>query len=410
LRNLILLAGLCLYSLCCSCIEKQPESKHPSEILGNADYPAICFGGYRHRDRSQAPTVAALKEDVLLLHAMGFRILRTYHTRLYDHTPRLLQAIQEIRRADPNFEMFVMLGVWIQCEGARTASPNHAVEDTVENQAEIEQALLLAQAYPDIIKFIAVGNESMVHWAADYFVQPAIVLRWVQWLQDKKKAQQLSPDIWITSSDNFASWGGGDTAYHNPDLNALITAVDYISVHTYPFHDTHYNREFWQQDLDIQDEVHNQIVAAMDRATSHAKKQYAAVAAYLKELKIEKPIHIGETGWASSSDGFYGPQGSGAADERKQKLYYQAIRNWTDSAGITCFFFEAFDEPWKDHQNPAGSENHFGLFTVSGHAKYALWDNLDALHSPPLGRNGKIVRKTFGGQEALVLKNALRPL
>jgi exo-beta-1,3-glucanase (GH17 family) len=405
-----LFTSFCLFLLGCNFVGEKPSAKHPAEILGNADYPAVCFGGYRHRDRSLAPTVAELKEDVLLLHAMGFRLLRTYHARLYEHTPRLLQAIHELRLADPSFEMYVMLGVWIQCDRAWTANPNHLKEDQVENSAEIEKAIDLAKQYANIVKIIAVGNESMVHWATDYFVHPSIVLSWVRYLQAQKKAGQINSDLWITSSDNFASWGGGDSTYHNADLRELIAAVDYISIHTYPFHDTHYNREFWRQDLDSTDALLPRVGEAMHRATRYAKRQYAAVQAHLEALKIEKPIHIGETGWASSSDGFYGPHGSGAADEYKQKLYYQAMVNWADSVGISCFFFEAFDEPWKDGQNPEGSENHFGLFTVAGHAKYVLWDMLDAMHHQPLGRNGKAVRKTFNGDEALVLGNVLRPL
>ena len=40
------------------------------------------------------------------------------------------------------------------------------------------------------------------------------------------------------------------------------------------------------------------------------------------------------------------------------------------SSNMSCFYFEAFDEPWKDAHNKGGSENYFGLFTVDGKAKY----------------------------------------
>ena len=78
----------------------------------------------------------------------------------------------------------------------------------------------------------------MVHWAASYFVEPGIILKYVNQLQQMKSDGELSEDLWVTSSDNFASWGGGSENYHKEDLNALIKAVDYLSVHTYPFHDT----------------------------------------------------------------------------------------------------------------------------------------------------------------------------
>ena len=85
----------------------------------------------------------------------------------------------------------------------------------------------------------------MVKWATSYFVQPGVILKWVNHLQELKATGELPKDLWVTSSDNFASWGGGDAEYHVEDLNKLIAAVDYLSVHTYPMHDTHYNPDFW---------------------------------------------------------------------------------------------------------------------------------------------------------------------
>ena len=46
--------------------------------------------------------------------------------------------------------------------------------------------------------------------------------------------------------------------------------------------------------------------------------------------------------------------------------------------GISCFILKDFNEPWKDSKNPMGSENHFGLFTKEGQAKYALWNMVDS--------------------------------
>ena len=47
---------------------------------------------------------------------------------------------------------------------------------------------------------------------------PNVILKWVTHLQDLKKYGELSSDLWITSSDDFASWGGGDPSYRTPDL------------------------------------------------------------------------------------------------------------------------------------------------------------------------------------------------
>ena len=85
--------------------------------------------------------------------------------------------------------------------------------------------------------------------------------------------------------------------------------------------------------------------------------QYQAVESYIESLGVQVPIHIGETGWATESETLYGPSGTQAAGEYKQALYYQKMSDWTIANGVTCFYFEAFDEPWKDAPRPASSKS-----------------------------------------------------
>jgi exo-beta-1,3-glucanase (GH17 family) len=368
------------------------------EILGNPAYQAISFGGYRERSRDIQPTVNQLKEDVKILSAMGIKILRTYNVQL-PHATTLLKAIRELKNEDPNFEMYVMLGAWIDCKNAWTdLEPDHNVESE-QNEGEIERAVALVNQYPDIVKILAVGNEAMVRWATSYFVQPWVILKWVNHLQELKAAGKLPKDLWITCSDDFSSWGGGDSSYHTEDLEKLANAVDYISIHTYPYHNSHYNPAFWRVPIEESklSEL-EKVEAAMLRARDFAKSQYDSVAAYMESIGVDKPIHIGETGWASVSDGFYGPDGSHAADEYKQGLYYKHMREWTNEAGISMFYFEAFNEQWKDASNPIGSENHFGLFSLKGEAKYPVWELVDQGIFEGLTRDGNPIIKTYNGE------------
>jgi len=388
-----------------------PEKKELAvkDILGNPDYLAMSYGGYRYVDHNIEPTMDELKEDMKLLYALGIRIVRTYKVH-FPQAANLLKAIRELKQADPDFEMYVMLGAWINCKDAFSAKKPIHDEESEDNVTEIATTVALAAKYPETVKVIAVGNEAMVKWAASYYVEPAIILKWVNHLQDLKKSGKLPKDLWITSSDNFASWGGGDAEYHVEDLNNLIRAVDYLSVHTYPMHDTHYNPEFWgvaESEKNLSEL--EQIDAAMLRAQKHAKSQFDNVSKYVKSIGANKPIHIGETGWASVSNGFYGPDGSKATDEYKEAIYYQLIRDWTNEAGISCFYFEGFDESWKDARNPMGSENHFGLFTIDGHAKYALWDMVDKGIFDGLTRNGDPITKTYDGNIEKLMKDVHLP-
>jgi exo-beta-1,3-glucanase (GH17 family) len=389
---------------------KDAAEKTAADILGNPAYQAISYGGYREITRDIQPTIPQLKEDMKILSAMGVKLLRTYNVH-YDEAANLLEAISQLKTDDPDFEMYVMLGAWIDCKNAWTDLPDRIRDqESDDNEAEIARAVELTRQYPDIVKIIAVGNEAMVHWAWEYYVEPGIILKWVNHLQELKKDGTLPESLWITSSDNFASWGGGGSEYHKDDLNELIKAVDFISMHTYPMHDTHYNPDFWgvpeeEEHLSDMEKIHS----AMVRARDYAISQYESVVAYMQSLGVNKAVHIGETGWATISSEHYGDDGARAIDEYKAALYYQHIREWTDKEGISCFYFEAFDEQWKDAANPLGSENHFGLINLQAQAKYVLWDLVDDGIFDGLARDGKPITKTFDGDKDTMMETVKVP-
>ncbi len=409
LKVLLLSMAVILMSSCTG-QKKEDRDKSPQEILGNSDYLAFSYGGYRQGTRDVVPTVAEVKEDMRILSALGVGIIRTYNASQYAQAAHLLKAIRELKDEDPKFEMYVMLGAWIDCLGAWGDTIDHQVEDPVNNAAEIEATVAMVNEYPDIVKIIAVGNEAMVHWASNYFVPPGVILKWVEYLQELKKNGKIPADTWITSSDNFASWGGGDSSYHNDDLTSLMKAVDYISMHTYPFHDSHHNPAFWPTPADEEGFSDlEKIDAAMERAKDFVISQYQSVFDYMSSLGIGKPIHIGETGWATTDGLLFGANGTRAADEYKQKLYYEHMREWTGEMGMSCFYFEAFDERWKDQGDPMGSENHFGLINLQGEAKYALWDRVDEGVFDGLTRNGIPIGKTYNGDEARLMADVHVP-
>jgi len=437
MKRIIYLGILVFLTIFTSCNCPKTNSPTAAEIFNNPNYQAMSFGGYRNIDRNIVPTVEELKEDLKILSALNIKVLRTYNTSMAE-TPNLLHAISELKKEDANFEMYLMIGAWIEAENSRTESVNHSV-GSAKNADEIELAIKYAQNYPDIVKAIAVGNECMIHWATGYFVDESIVVEWVKYLQNLKAEGKLSKDLWITSSDNFASWGGDTSEYgyeHKTEaLTELYKSVDFISMHTYPFHDTYYNPAYWltPEEL-INDDKMTQVDKAMTRAVEYAKMQYTNVKNYMLSLGINKPIVIGETGWASLDGEFnpqdgptediaknieqlytskyktmYGVDASRAADEFKEKLYYDRLRAWTNQDSITCFYFEIFDEPWKDGEHVGGTENHFGLIDINGHAKYVLWDEVDNGVFEGLTRGGKTITKSFNGDENLLIKMVEAP-
>ena len=386
-------------------------SKNAKDIIGNNNYPAISYGGYRGKSREVQPSIEDIKEDLKIMFAQGFRVIRTYDLH-HPFAENTLKAISELKNSDSDFEMYVMLGAWIQCKDAFTDLPIHNEEDLEGNKVEIAEAVRLAQDYQDIVKVIAVGNEAMVHWATSYHLEPKYILKWVKYLQDLKINGTINNNIYITSSDNFASWGGGSEEYHNDDLDELIKSVDYVSMHTYAFHDTYYNPVFWNQSENSEDLSKKDIIKkAIQNAVEYELSQFNSVQKYIHGVDSSKQVHIGETGWSSVASDLYGYGGTEAADEYKLGLYYEMITDVCVAKSISCFYFSAFDEPWKDSQNENGSENHFGLFTVRGEAKYPLWEKVDQNVFDGLSRGGNPIKKTFNGDfDALLETSNLPPI
>ena len=109
-------------------------------------------------------------------------------------------------------------------------------------------------------------------------------------------------------------------------------------MHTYAFHDLiiipllefliDLKNEF--SDLEI-------INKSMENVHQYAISQYNSVKDYLKKIGVEKEVHIGELGWSTVSNELYGEKGTHAADEYKQALFFDKIREWTTKEKISCF-------------------------------------------------------------------------
>lgn len=82
----------------------KPKERSAKDILGNPSYPAISYGGYREKTREVQPTIVQLKDDMKILAAMGVGLLRTYNVQL-PHASNVLEAIRQLRKEDPSFEM-----------------------------------------------------------------------------------------------------------------------------------------------------------------------------------------------------------------------------------------------------------------------------------------------------------------
>lgn len=304
---------------------------------------AICYSGYREGqdpNRRLFPSVAEIREDLHIL-KKHWRLLRLYDCSL--HAERVLQVIREDR-----LPFQVMLGAYLGAEMNNFGCPWGGTYDEAtleanraENDAEVGRLIALARAHEDSVFSVAVGNEATVDWT-DHFVPLPRMIEHVR----RVKAAVRQP---VTFCENYVPW--------QHKLRELAAELDFISVHTYPV---------WE---------YKPIHEALD----YTKANVDSVA----RLYPGKPLVISEAGWCTNSNGRGMP--AEHAVQELQAVYYQDLMDWTRSAGLLCFVFEAFDEPWKGSPDPLEPEKHWGLFTVDRRPKRVMEAVYPELVARPLG-------------------------
>lgn len=291
--------------------------------------PAICYSGYRagqSPDSRVYPSLDQIREDLRLL-APHWQLLRLYDCS--PHAERVLQVIAEDR-----LHFRVLLGGYLGAEVSNPGCPWGAQftgaqlqANARENEAEMDRLVALANAHPDTVFAVAVGNEATVDWT-DHLVPLPRMLEHVR----RVKAAVRQP---VTFCENYVPW--------QDKLLPLAAELDFVSVHTYPL---------WEY-------------LPVEQALAYTQANLAAVARALPG----KPLAITEAGWATRSNG-RGMHAS-AANEQAQAQYLRDLLPWARDSHIPCFVFEAFDEPWKGSADPLEPEKHWGLYTVDRQPKLA---------------------------------------
>jgi exo-beta-1,3-glucanase (GH17 family) len=297
----------------------------PGDLLAG-EFMAVAYSGFRegqHPDRGDGavnPSPAEIEEDLRILVAHGFRLLR-----LYDAGENSLEVLETIRREQ--LPLRVLLGAWLDAEVSNHEGcpwldePIPAAKlaaNAEKNDAEVERLIELANRFDDIVVAVNVGNEALVDWN-DHMVSLERVIA----LVERVKADIDQP---VTVADNYAWWAR--------DGAPLAAVVDFLGVHTYPV---------WEG-------------KTIDEGLAFTIENLEDVRAALPG----HPIAVLEAGWATVASEF-----GERASEDSQARYYRELWDWAHATNTTVFFFEAFDEPWKgDPLDPLGAEKHWGLFRV----------------------------------------------
>lgn len=297
----------------------------------NIEYaPAICYSGYRDGQDPGSetyPSYEEIKEDLLILQG------RWKYLRLYDCSPHAETVLEVISKEKLDFK--VMQSAYIVAEMNNHGCPwggVHPEEELIANREknikEIEKLIALANAYPEIIFTLSVGNEATVEWT-DHLVSVDRVIEYTKMVQANTKQA-------VTFCENYVPW--------QTKLAPLAEVVDFISIHTYPV---------WEYK-----HIH--------QALEFTKQNYLSVA----EKYPNTPVMITEAGWATNSNG-RGIEPHNV-NEDLQEVYYHDLVNWSKEEGIITFVFEAFDENWKGSEHEFEPEKHWGIFRADRSPKKVM--------------------------------------
>jgi exo-beta-1,3-glucanase (GH17 family) len=297
---------------------------------------AVAYSPFRSANRdTETITSAMIREDLQLLVKAGVGLIR-----LFDSSNSVARQTLEVISQD-KLDLKVMLGVWI------------ASNADAANQAEIERAVTLARDYPTLISAVSVGNETLVSWTG-HKQTAAQLASYIQSVRDRITQP-------VTTDDNWAVLAARPG---EQNIQAVLDAVDFVAMHTYPLLDTVFNPGAWDWKQEAVN-AEQRAAAMMDAAIQSAKNEYAAVRANLDSLGFKRmPVIIGETGWKAE------PSGSEAqrAHPVNQAMYRTRLNAWRAAAGapLNIVWFAAFDEPWKQ------GDDKWGLFDVQRRARCTI--------------------------------------
>src|SRR5438874_8184513 len=196
--------------------------------------------------------------------------------------------------------------------------------DPLRNRREVETAVALAQRFPQTIRAVVVGNESLLRGE----IAPADLANLIR----SVKARVSVP---VTYADVWEFW------LRYPEVQA---AVDFVTIHILPY---------WED-----------FPVPASQAAAHVESIRQKVQATFPE----KEVLIGEVGWPSA-----GRMRDGALPSpANQARVVQDVLSLAKRRSYHVSIIEAFDQPWKE-QLEGTVGGHWGLLDRNSRAFKFAW-------------------------------------
>ncbi|WP_051114318.1 glycoside hydrolase family 17 protein [Methylobacter marinus] len=274
------------------------------------------------------PTPAQIEEDISLL-ADKTRSIRTYSS---------LDGLQVVPGLARKYGLTMIQGAWLTYErpfDPATLSPEEVQElnkAKTLNHAEIKELIRSANANPDVVKRVMVGNEVLLRGE----MEPEQLITYIREVKKAVKQPVSYADVW-------------SFYLKYPEIGK---EVDFITIHILPY---------WEDEpLEVND------------AIAHIEKTYQQVYERVRALYPGKPILIGESGWPSDGR----QRGWAVPSVANEARFIRGLIQVSRKNGFNLNIVEAFDQSWKSAQEGVVGAN---------------WGLLSADREPVFSLTGKVV-------------------
>jgi uncharacterized protein with beta-barrel porin domain/exo-beta-1,3-glucanase (GH17 family) len=279
-------------------------------------------------------SIAAIDADLALL-GPRFGYIRTYNSLFGPDSPENAVAgrVAAYNASNPSTPMQVALGVALT-PGNPTAS-----------QAELDQAIANAKAYPTAVNAVVVGNENLGN------ISEADLIGYINYA----KTQLNGTGVTVTTCQTW-----GVLAGHPNLVNACSS---YVLANIYPY---------W----DGPGHAGGDPTRAGAMTLKNWKTEFLSDYNQLVNLYGAAKIRIGETGWPSGGsqatiDGHYTGIPSQTSALPNEQTYVEQYAAWAASDGIFTYLFSSFDEAWKTGE-PGNVGPYWGIYTADSQPKWTF--------------------------------------
>ena len=187
------------------------------------------------------------------------------------------------------------------------------------NKLEIDELIRSANANPDVIKRVIVGNEVLLRGD----LPPEELINYIREVKKAVKQPVSYADVW-------------SMYMKYPEL---IKEVDFITIHILPY---------WEDEP-----------IAVDDAPAHIERIYKHVQQEADSIAPHKPILIGESGWPSAGK----QRGWAVPSVVNEAKFIRGLIKVANANGFDYNIVEAINQSWKSELEGVVGAN-WGLFSV----------------------------------------------